>query len=166
MAAATCPACGGRAAIANAITGSPETCPICGGTGQVAVGTDDLPFWYPFLLSPYGSNPTLTIAAANGTVNALVQIANDSDFMWDRNLFTSTGGFNVYLKDEFTARPLMPFQNTLISSGNAGGTGQLPFWLPKAYLLRRTSTVSAIFTDTSGNPGNVIQFVLFGYKVS
>jgi hypothetical protein len=161
MAAQTCPTCGGRGAVANAQTGSPELCPNCNGQGSIAVGTDDLPFWYPFL--PIGQ--TSLVVAGSSTANAVVTIDNDSDFMWDRIVGTSTGLFAVWLRDRFTARPLMPQQNVPIQSPNIMGTGQLPFWLSKPYLLRRTSTVEGVFTDLSG-ASNTIQFCLMGYKVS
>jgi hypothetical protein len=45
------------------------------------------------------------------------------------------------------------------------GTAQLPFILPKPYLLRRTSSLLGSFNDRSG-AGNTIQFALGGYKLA
>jgi len=161
MAKTTCPTCGGRGAVANAKTGSPELCPNCQGQTTVSLGTADLPFWYPFV-TPANALPVLL---ANGTGGAAVVIDNDSDFLWDRIVASSTGLFNVFLTDKFSARPLMPSQAVPINGENIAGTAQLPFWLPKPYLIRRTSTVTALFTDRSG-AGNTIQFCLVGYKVA
>jgi hypothetical protein len=163
MATQTCPTCQGRGAVSNAKTGSPELCPNCQGQTTVSIGTDDLPFWYPFLPGPNSTTFALTALQANA--GAQVVIDNDSDFLCDRLISNSTGAFNVFLIDRFTARPLMPSQAVPINSTNLFGTGQLPFWLPKPYLFRRTSTIQGFFTDTSG-VGNTIQACLVGYKVA
>jgi hypothetical protein len=98
-------------------------------------------------------------------LGASVAINNDSDFVCDRFIASSTGLFSVYLVDNFSARPLMPSQNVFINGENISGTAELPYWLPKPWLLKRTSTVQAQFTDRSG-AGNTIQFLLAGYKVT
>jgi hypothetical protein len=114
----------------------------------------DLIFWYP--INP----PALTALQQN--VQANVVIDNDADFEWRWIIANSTGIFSVTLTDRYTARPLMP---SAINGENIAGTAQLPFILPKPYLLRRTSTIQAAFNDRS-NAGNTIQFCLVGYKLS
>lgn len=163
MTAQTCPTCGGRGAVANAKTGSPELCPNCEGQTTVSLGTGNLPFWYPFLANQNAS--VFTIAANATNQGAQVVIDNDADFVCDRIIANSTGLFSVFLIDRFTQRPLMPSQTVPINGENISGTGQLPFWLPKPLLLRRTSTVQGFFNDRSG-ASNTIQFVLAGYKVA
>lgn len=154
MATAQCPTCGGRGAVANAKTGSPERCPTCGGNGKASVGLDDLPFWY--VIAP------AQLAANQQGVIASVQIDNDSDFEWRWIIANSTGLFSVTLLDKFTSRPLSIVP---INGENISGTAQLPFLLPKPYLLRRTSSIQGTFNDRSGAP-NTIQFCLVGYKIS
>jgi hypothetical protein len=123
-------------------------------TPQSVPGMQDLPFWYP--IAP----PALT--ALQVGVAASVTIDNDADFEWRWIVATSTGAFSVTLTDRFTSRPLM---SAAINSANIAGTAQLPFILPKPYLLRRTSTMAAVFNDLS-NAGNTIQFALVGYKLA
>src|SRR5713226_4864582 len=154
MSTTQCPTCGGKCAVVNAKTGSPEVCPTCSGSGQISVGLDDLIFWYPI-------NPPQLTANQQG-VNGNVQIDNDSDFEWRWIVANSTGLFSVSLTDRFTARPLMP---SAINGENIAGTAQLPFVLPKPYLLRRTSSMQASFNDRSAAP-NTIQFALVGYKLA
>lgn len=114
----------------------------------------DLIFWYP--INP----PALTSLQQN--VQANVVIDNDADFEWRWIIANSTGIFSVTLTDRFTARPLMP---SAINGENIAGTAQLPFILPKPYILRRTSTIQAAFNDRSA-AGNTIQFCLAGYKLA
>ncbi len=154
MAQTTCPSCGGRGVVANAKNGSPEKCPNCGGQGVASLGLDDLPFWY--VLAP----PQLAANAAG--VVATVQIDNDSDFEWRWIIANATGLFSVTLLDQFTSRPL---STVAINGENISGTAQLPFLLPKPYLLRRTSVLRGTFNDRSAAP-NTIQFALVGYKIS
>ena len=124
-------------------------------TPQSVPGMQDLPFWYP--IAP----PALT--ALQLGVAASVTIDNDADFEWRWIIANSTGTYSVTLTDRFTSRPLM---SAAINSANIAGTAQLPFILPKPYLLRRTSTVAAVFNDLSGGGANVIQFCLVGYKLA
>jgi hypothetical protein len=154
MATQTCPTCGGKGAVQNAKTGSPEVCPTCSGSGQISVGFDDLIFWYPI-------NPP-QLAANAQAVQGSVQIDNDSDFEWRFIMASSTGLYSVTLTDRFTARPLMP---SAINGELVAGTAQLPFILPKPYLLRRTSSLLGSFNDRSAAL-NTIQFALGGYKLA
>ena len=154
MATTKCPACGGKGAVSNAKTGSAEVCPTCSGSGDISVGLDDLVFWYPI-------NPPQLTASQVGQA-ASVQIDNDSDFEWRWIVASSTGLYSVTLLDRYTARPLMP---SAINGELIAGTAQLPFTLPKPYLLRRTSSIQASFNDRSGAP-NTIQFALVGYKLA
>jgi len=156
-----CTTCGGRGAVANAATGSPEPCPNC---ESYLSGTVGLPFWYLFSQNP--ANPAaFALTALQANVGASVQIDNDSDFLCDRIIGSRTGAYNAYLKDNFSARLLSPSQNVPIADVNFVGTAQLPYWLPKPWLIKRTSTVQGFFTDTSG-AGNTIQLILAGYKVT
>ena len=98
MAQQTCPTCNGRGAVANGQNGAPQTCPTCDGTGTVSLGTDDLMFHYPL-------NPPQLTANQQGVL-ASVTIDNDSDFLLDRFVASSTGLFSVELVDRYTARPL------------------------------------------------------------
>jgi hypothetical protein len=154
MTTQVCPTCGGKGAVANSKTGSPEVCPTCSGSGNVSVGLDDLIFWYPI-------NP-VQLTANQQNVVASVQIDNDSDFEWRWIVANSTGLYSVTLLDRFTARPLSP---SPINGENIAGTAQLPFVLPKPYLLRRTSSIQGAFNDRSGAL-NTIQFALVGYKIA
>lgn len=154
MAQQTCPTCGGRGAVANSISGTPQSCPTCEGTGTVSLGTDDMLFHYPI-------NPAQLTANQLGVL-ASVTVDNDSDFLCDRLEATSTGLFSVELTDRFTSRPL---QTGPINGELYAGTGQLPFWLPKPYLIRRTSSIQGKFNDRSGAL-NTIQFDLVGIKLS
>lgn len=119
-----------------------------------APGLQDLPFWYPI-------QPAAALTALQQNVNASVSIDNDADFEWRWIFASSTGLYSVQLTDRFTSRPLM---NVAINGELVAGTGQLPFVLPKPYLIRRTSSIAALFNDRS-NAGNTIQFVLGGYKL-
>ena len=121
--------------------------------GLTAKG-QDLPFWYP--INP----PALTALQAG--VTASVVIDNDADFEWRWLISSQTGLWSVTLTDRFTSRPLSP---SAINSENLAGTAQLPFILPKPYILKRTSSVSGIFNDRS-NAGNTIQLALVGYKLA
>ena len=154
MAQQTCPTCGGRGAVANAQSGSPQTCPTCDGTGTVSLGTDDMLFHYPI-------NPVQLTANQLGVL-ASVTIDNDSDFLWDRIVASATGLYSVEVTDRFTSRPL---QTGPINGENYAGTAQLPFWLPKPYLVRRTSSIQGKFNDRSGS-NNTIQFDLVGLKLA
>lgn len=156
-----CPSCGNRGLVANAQTGSPEPCPNC---QSYLTGVAGLDYRYQFYQNP--TNPTpFTIAANSLNQGATLAVQNDSDFVADRIIASSTGLFSVYLQDDFSSRPLMPSQNVPINGENISGTAQLPYWLPKPWLIKRTSTVSALFNDRSGAP-NTIQFILAGYKVT
>ena len=163
MAKQTCPTCGGRGAVSNAQSGSPELCPNCQGQGSVSVGTDDLVFWYLFLAPGTNLPPVLGGGAVN--VPAQVVIDNDSDFLCDRIIASSTGLYSLFATDNFSSRPFTPNQNVPVNGENMAGTAQLPFWLPKPYLFRRTSTIKGLFNDRSGE-SNTIQFAFVGYKVS
>jgi hypothetical protein len=122
----------------------------------------DLPFWYPI-------NVTLT-ANQTGVVGT-VTIDNDADFELRELIASSTGAFQIQITDRYTSRPLLPaniLDNTNatifgINSVNLFGTAQLPFILPIPYILLRTSTIQAVFKDTSAAP-NTIQMILWGYK--
>lgn len=156
-----CPTCGGAGAVSNAVTGSPEPCPNC---QDYITGTQGLDYRYVFAQSP--QNPAPFIIAANATnQGASVGIQNDSDFLCDRYIASATGLFSVYLTDQYSARPLSPSQNIPIYGENIAGTAQLPYWLPKPWLIKRTSTVQGYFNDRSGAP-NTIQFLLAGYKLT
>ncbi len=155
-----CPSCGGRGIVGNNATGSAEPCPLC---ETLLTGVSGLDFRYVFAANP--ANPAALVLTALQALGASLQIQNDSDFVCDRFIASSTGIFSVFFTDQFSARPLMPSQNNPIFGENIAGTAQLPYWLPKPWLLKRTSTVQAIFTDRS-NAGNTIQFVLAGYKVT
>jgi hypothetical protein len=156
-----CPACGGRGVVSNAQTGSPEPCPL---DSNYLTGTAGLDYRYLFSQNP--TNPTALVLAANAAnVGASLQVQNDSDFVCDRIIASSTGLFSVYLVDQFSSRPLMPSQNVPINGENISGTAQLPYWLPKPWLIKRTSTVTALFNDRSGAQ-NTIQFLLAGFKVT
>jgi hypothetical protein len=156
-----CPSCGGRGIVANAATGSAEVCPNC---ERFLTGTNGLFFVYVFATNPQApANVVLTALQAN--LAAQVQIANDSDFLCDRFVAESTGTFSIAMTDQFSARPLQPSTSNPIYGENIAGTAQLPAWLPKPWLLKRTSTVTALFTDRS-NAGNTVQFCLVGYKVT
>lgn len=154
MSQQTCPTCGGRGAVSNANSGTPQTCPTCDGNGSVSLGTDDMLFHYPI-------NPAQLTALQQGVVST-VTIDNDSDFLCDRIVASSTGLFSVELVDRFTSRPM---QTAPINGELYAGTAQLPFWLPKPYLFRRTSTVQGKFNDRS-NALNTIQFDLVGIKLT
>jgi hypothetical protein len=132
-----------------------------GGTGTLAAAAaagafNDLPFWY--LLNP----PALTANQQN--IGASFQVDNDSDFLWDRLVSAATGIYSVYIIDRYTSRPLSPSPASPIDIENLAGIAALPFWLPKPYLIRRTSTIQAIFNDRSG-AGNTIQLAFVGLKV-
>jgi hypothetical protein len=156
-----CTSCGGRGLVANAQTGSPEPCPNC---QSYLTGTSGLDYRYLFSANP-AQPAALTLTALQSNVGASLQVQNDSDFVCDRFIASSTGLFSVYFVDQFSARPLMPSQNVPINGENISGTAQLPYWLPKPWLIKRTSTVTALFTDRS-NANNTIQFLLAGYKVT
>lgn len=114
---------------------------------------DDLLFWYPI-------NVTLTALQAN--VIASVQILNDADFECRWIISSQTGLYQVTLLDQLRSRPLMPSD---INSENMSGTAQLPFILPKPWMLLRTATIKGTFTDRS-NGGNTIQLCFVGYKLN
>jgi hypothetical protein len=154
MAQQTCPTCGGRGAVANSQSGTPQVCPTCDGTTTVSLGTDDMLFHYPI-------NPPQLTASQQGVI-ASVTIDNDSDFLVDRFVASATGLYSVELTDRFTARPL---QTGPINGENAAGTAQLPMWLPKPYLIRRTSSIQGKFNDRSAAL-NTIQFDLVGLKLA
>lgn len=122
--------------------------------GTNGAGLQDLLFDY--VLAPAQLN------ANQAGVVATVTIDNDADFEWRWIVASSTGLFSVTLLDRYTSRPL---SSVPINGENIAGTAQLPFILPKPYLLRRTSTIVGTFNDRSGAP-NTIQFVLKGYKLS
>ena len=151
----SCPGCGGRGIISNSKTGSPEPCPICD------AGTNDLPFWY--FIAPPGSN-SVVIALANGVAQATVTIDNDYDFVCDRLIANSTGLYSAYIIDKYRTQPFSPSQAVPVNGENLAGTAQLPFWLPRRVVFPKQSSISAYFTDRSGNPNNTIQFCLVGYK--
>jgi hypothetical protein len=154
MAPQTCPACGGRGAVANAQTGNPVKCPVCQGTAQIAGDLTDQLFWY--LLSP----PQLS--ANQQGVLTTVTIDGDADFRVRWLIASSTGLFSLELKDLYAGgAPWMP---SAVNGENFAGTAQLPFVLPKPYPLYRLSSVQAKFNDRSGAP-NTIQLCLVGYKV-
>jgi hypothetical protein len=156
-----CTSCGGRGVIANAATGSPEVCPAC---ERYLTGTNGLFFTYLFATN--AQNPAnVVLTALQAGLIAQVQIANDSNFLCDRFVAASTGTFSIAMTDQFSSRPLQPSTSNPIFGENIAGTAQLPAWLPKPWLLKRTSTVTALFTDRS-NAGNTVQFGLVGYKVS
>ena len=116
---------------------------------------NDLPFWYLF-------NPAQLTSGATGS--ASFQVDNDSDFLWDRTVSGSTGLYSVFVIDRYTSRPLTPNPSSPIYVENFAGIAALPFWLPKPYLIRRTSTIVATFTDRSGE-NNTIQLAFVGLKI-
>jgi hypothetical protein len=156
-----CPTCGGRGAVSNSQSGSAEPCPNC---ESYLTGVAGLDYRYLFAANP--ANPVaFTLTALQANLGASLTINNDSDFVCDRFIASSTGLFSVYFTDQFSARPLMPTQNVPINGENISGTAQRPYWLPKPWLLKRTSTVTALFTDRS-NASNTVQFLFAGYKVT
>jgi hypothetical protein len=155
-----CPTCRGTGGTVNQATGAIESCPNC---DNFLTGVAGLDYRYLFAANP--ANITALVLTANQTLGASLTINNDSDFVCDRYIASSTGLFSVYFTDQFSARPLMPSQNVPINGENISGTAQLPYWLSKPWLIKRTSTIQAQFTDRSG-AGNTIQFILAGYKVT
>ncbi|HVC00308.1 MAG TPA: hypothetical protein VNJ12_13395 [Candidatus Dormibacteraeota bacterium] len=164
----TCPTCSGQGAVANQQTGSPETCPNCQGTGATSTGLADLPFWYLI-------NVTLTSGQLN--VGGSVTVDNDADFEWRWLISTSilatgaAGLFSIQLTDRFTSRPMTGASganaSNFVNGENMFGTAQLPFTLPKPYLLRRTSTVAVLLNERSAaGVNNNVQLALVGYKLS
>lgn len=152
----SCPACGGRTIVANALNGSPEECPICQGGGN------DLPFWY--LVAQPGNN-TVTIAVASSTIQQTIQIDNDFDFICDRIIANSTGVFSVAAVDKFRSQWMFgSSQVAPVNGENCSGTAQLPFWLPRKVRFPKQSSIQFYFTDRTGNANNIIQFCLVGYK--
>jgi hypothetical protein len=117
-------------------------------------GWQDLLFWYPI-------NPVALTALQQGVISTIT-IDNDAEFEWRWIIGNSTGLFSLTLQDRYTSRPIMA---SAINGENVMGTAQLPFILPKPYILHRTSTISAIFNDRSG-AGNTIQLCLVGYKLA
>ena len=114
---------------------------------------DDLIYWYPL---------NVTLTALQAGVVATLQILNDADFECRWIISSQTGLWQATLIDQLRSRPLM---SSDINSENLAGTAQLPFILPKPWLLLRTSTVKGTFTDRS-NSGNTIQLCLVGYKLN
>lgn len=163
MSQITCPTCNGSGRVYNSQTGQQAQCPTCGGTGKVNVQLADLPFWYP-------ANVTLTPGQTG--VNAVITMDNDADFEWRWIIASSilangnAGLFSITLIDRFTSRPLMT-PGVPINGENIAGSAQLPFILPKPYLLRRTSSILLQFNERSnvGGQNNSTQFNLVGYKV-
>jgi hypothetical protein len=154
MSSQTCPACGGRGAVANAATGQPAKCPVCQGIGQISGDLTDQLFVYPF--SP------AQLAANQLGVIATVTIDGDADFRVRWLTANSTGLFSLEIKDLFAGgAPWMPIP---INAENLFGTGQLPFVLPKPYPVYKNSSLQAKFNDRSGAP-NTIQACLIGYKI-
>lgn len=154
MSAQTCPACGGRGMVANALTGQPAKCPVCQGYGQISGDLTDQLFWYVW-------SPAQLAANQLGVLSTLT-IDNDADFRARWLIASSTGAFSVEIKDLYAGgAPWMP---TPINSVNIFGTAQLPFVLPKPYPVYRTSSLQAKFNDLSGAP-NTIQACLVGYKI-
>jgi len=134
--------------------------PAAGMISRVSPGYQDLVFWYQ--LSP--SIPS------GGSVVTQFQVDNDSDFEWRWLIGTSilttgvAGLASVTLTDRYTARPLMTAN---INLENLMGTAQLPFTLPKPYILRRTSSIQGSFTDRSiAGVNNNVQLCFVGYKLS
>jgi hypothetical protein len=155
MASITCPACSGAGQVKNVVTGNSLTCPLCNGQGSISSsGLGDLVFDYIF-------NPAQLTANQQG-VQAIVNIANDYDFLCTEIKYNSTGLFSVQLQDNL--------RNTVLSSAaingeNFGGTAQLPRVLFRPWKLLRTSSIVATFNDRSG-ANNTIQLALGGYKLS
>jgi hypothetical protein len=161
----TCPTCNGSGKVFNSQSGQTTTCPTCGGTGKVNVTLADLPFWYP---------APVTLTSGQQNLNATITIDNDADFEWRWIIASSilsngsAGLFSVTLIDRFTSRPLMS-PGIPINGENIAGSAQLPFILPKPYLLRRTSSILLQFNERSvpgGGVTNSVQFNLVGYKIS
>ena len=149
-----CPACGGRAMVANLATGNPVKCPVCQGMGQITGDLTDQLFHYVF-------NPPQLTANQLGVI-ATLTIDNDADFRIRWIVANATGLFSVEVKDLYAGgAPWMP---TPINGENFAGTAQLPFVLPKPYPVYRGSSLQAKFNDRSGAP-NTIQLDLIGYKI-
>lgn len=148
-----CRSCAGRGMVANPAR-QMQTCPNCSGSGTQPQKVYRVFFDYVF--------PTVVIAAALGNGNSILQVQADSDFEWIWLVATSTGTFTVQLTDGSTGRNL---SNSPINSANFAGTAQLPFPLVEPYLLARSASLQAAFTDTSNVGGNTIQLVLRGYKL-
>jgi hypothetical protein len=152
--AQNCPACGGRAMVANLATGNPMKCPVCQGMGQITGNLTDQLFHYVF-------NPPQLTALQLGVIST-VTIDNDADFIIRWIVASSTGLYSVEIKDLYAGgSPWMP---TPINGENFAGTAQLPFVLPKPYPVYRGSSLQARFNDRSG-AGNTIQLDLIGYKI-
>lgn len=155
MSAIVCPTCAGAGSLNNKITAQSVTCPTCGGTGNVSSsGLGDLVFDYIF-------NPPQLTALEQG-VQAIVNIANDFDFLVTEIKYNSTGIFSVQLQDQLRNTNL---SSAAINGENFGGTAQLPRVLFRPWKLLRTSVVIATFNDRS-NADNTIQLALGGYKLS
>jgi hypothetical protein len=150
----TCPACGGRGAVANAASGNPMKCPVCQGTAQISGDLTDQLFWYVFA-------PPQLAANAQGILNTIT-VDNDADFRIRWILGSSTGLFSLEIKDLYAGgAPWMP---TPVNGENFMGTAQLPFVLPKPYPVYKGSSLQAKFNDRSAAP-NTIQLCLVGYKI-
>jgi hypothetical protein len=143
---------------------SSSVSPSGAGNSSMLTGVQGLDYRYLFSANPANPAP-LVLTANQQNVGASLQVQNDSDFVCDRIIASATGLFSIYMLDQFSSRPLMPSQNVPINGENIAGTAQLPYWLPKPWLIKRTSTVTALFNDRSG-AGNTIQFILAGYKVT
>ena len=128
---------------------------------RVSPGYQDLLFWYQ-----------LTVSLTSGQLNLPTQftVDNDADFEWRWLIGTSilangaAGLASVTLTDRYTQRPLM---TAAVNLENLMGTAQLPFTLPKPYILRRTSSIQGIFNDRSvAGVNNNIQLTFVGYKLA
>jgi hypothetical protein len=131
-----------------------QGCPNCGGSGTQDQQVLRVFFDYVF--------PLTTIVAALGQAQQLLKIDQSSDFEWIWIVSSSLGLYSVQLTDNSTGRTL---SSDFVDSENFAGTAQLPFPLVEPYLLARSGSVSATFTDRSGVASNAIQLVLRGYKL-
>src|SRR5258708_16025866 len=101
----SCPACGGRGAVANAQTGNPMKCPVCQGVGQISGSLTDQLFWYLF-------SPAQLAGNAVGILSTIT-IDGDADFQVRWLVPSSTGLFSVEIKDLYHAgAPCIPIPIT------------------------------------------------------
>jgi hypothetical protein len=86
-------------------------------------------------------------------------IDGDSDFMLVSIHGTSTGTYNIQLKD----RAGRPIHSGLADARNVVGTAQLPVRVRPALFFPAAGRIGISLTDTSGAP-NTVQLIFSGIK--
>lgn len=116
----------------------------------------DLPFWYYYTLPITNStNPAIATVP-----NISLLVDSDANFAWRSLMYTSTGPFNILIRNSSSERQL---SNVFVPSANINGYPSVPAFRYPEMVVPRGGQFLVDVQDTSGG-ANTINLLFGGVK--